>query len=90
MKCDHNVVHVRGIYRRGGEISGFYDARCIGTDSAWVDWSPELKQHSSPSIVSTVDEMLDTDGRATIDAVVEFDGPKPAEIRPEHLLDSLR
>jgi hypothetical protein len=81
-KYDHQIVHVRGIYRRGGEIASFYDAGCIQSDPAWVDWSPKLKQHSSPNLVSAMNALLDAQGRATVDAEIEFDGPKPVKIPP--------
>jgi hypothetical protein len=81
-KYDHKIVRMTGIYRRGGEISSFYDPGCIDADSAWVDSLPGLKHQSSPDLVSTMEALLDAHGRAMIDAEVEFDGPKPVTIPP--------
>ncbi|MDE3163780.1 MAG: hypothetical protein KGL64_11020 [Acidobacteriota bacterium] len=82
-KYDHRVLETEAIYRRGGEIMSFYSPSCpTKSNASWVDYSSEMRRKSSPQLVHKMDELLDSHGRATVVALVEFDGPKPVEIPP--------
>lgn len=78
---DHQLVVTDGIYRRGGEIMSFYSPSCAKREmSSWVDYSEDLRKTSSAELMQRMDAILNTDGRAHIIAVLEFDGPKPVSI----------
>jgi hypothetical protein len=80
-RYNHKIVRVRGVYRRGGEIMSFYDPSCPKADhTAWVDYSPDFRQKSSPELVASMEKLLQVDGRAEVDLLVEFDGPKPVTV----------
>ena len=80
-RYEHKVFRIRGIYRSGGENTSFYDLSCPAANlSAWVDYSPEFQQRSSASVVSTMDNLTSADGRAQIDVLVMFDGPKHVNV----------
>lgn len=82
-KYDHHVFETEGIYRRGGEIRGFYSLSCAERkDSAWVDYSEDLREHTPPPLYKRMEKLLDADGRAGIVAVLRFDGPKKVKIAP--------
>jgi hypothetical protein len=80
-RFEHKVFRIRGIYRSGGENMSFYDPSCPAANlSAWVDYAPEFQQKSLASVVSTMDNLTGADGRAQIDVLVKFDGPKDVNV----------
>lgn len=80
-KYDHRVLRVKGIYRSGGEIMAFYDPTCPQKSStAWVDYAEGLRQKSSPELIAAMEKLLSADGRAQVEVLAEFDGPKPVSI----------
>ena len=80
-RYDHKVFRIKGVYRSGGEIMSFYDPSCPAANlTAWVDYSPDFRQRSSPELVAAMEKLLKADGRAKIDVLVEFDGPKPVTV----------
>jgi hypothetical protein len=59
----------------------FYDPSCPKANhTAWVDYSSDFRQKSSPELVAAMEKLLQADGRAEIDVLVEFDGPKPVTV----------
>ena len=93
-RYDHKVLRIKGVYRSGGEIMSFYDPSCPWTEmSSWVDYGSEFKSKSLPEVISAMNKLIDADGRAQIDIVAEFDGPKPVKIprgTPPEVADAMR
>ena len=81
VKYDHRVLQTDAIYRRGGENMSFYSPFCPSkSNSSWVDYSADMRRRSAPELIEKMDKILDSDGRARLVALVEFDGPRPVEI----------
>jgi hypothetical protein len=93
-KYDHKVLRIRGVFRSGGEIMSFYDPACPTADlTSWVDYGSEFKRRSSPATILTMEKLISEDGRAQIDVLAEFDGPKPVSIpagTPAEVADAMR
>jgi len=83
MRYDHQVLTTEGIYRRGGEISSFYNAACSREeDASWVEYSSDLQKVTSPQLMAEMDRILRAGGRVGLVAVVRFDGPKAVDVPP--------
>lgn len=82
-KYDHHVLETEGIYGTGMEFSGFYSSSCPEWRKvSWVDYSDDLRKHTSPALFKRMEKLLDADGRARVVAIFRFDGPKPVKIPP--------
>jgi hypothetical protein len=78
---DHSILRVHAIYTRGGEVTSLYDPSCKDAGGAsWLEYSKNLPHTTSPSILAALDNLLDANGRARIDALVEFYGPKTVKV----------
>jgi hypothetical protein len=93
-RFEHRVFRIRGIYRSGGENMSFYDPSCPAAKlTAWVDYAPEFHQKSPAALISTMEKLLNEDGRAQMDVLVKFDGPKRVIVpagTPSEVADAMR
>ena len=93
-RYNRRVLRVQAIYRSGGEIMSLYDAHCASRESAsWVDYADELRQTTSPELLTKMNQLLKQNGRAKITVRLEFYGPKPVAIpagTPPALADVMR
>jgi hypothetical protein len=93
-RYNHRVLRIQAIYRSGGEIMSLYDAHCPSRESAsWVDYADDLRQTTSPELLTRMNQLLKQNGRARITVRIEFYGPKPVAIpagTPPALADVMR
>jgi hypothetical protein len=88
-RYDHSILLVHAIYTRGGEVTSLYDPSCNKAGGAsWLEYSKNLPHTTSSSTLAALDRQLDTKGRAEIDALVEFYGPKTIKV-PKGTSDGL-
>jgi hypothetical protein len=82
-RYDHRVLLVQAIYRSGGEIMSLYDPDCPSREStSWVDYADDLRQTTSPELLTKMNQLLKQNGRARITVRLEFYVPKPVAIPP--------
>jgi hypothetical protein len=80
-RYDHKVIYVKAIYTSGGEITSFYDPTCTSsTGTSWLEVSKRVKSTTPMSVRASMQNLLGADGRAQVDALVEFYGPKPVKV----------